>query len=251
MRVFTDGACPQNGRKTSKAAWACWFPEAQSLSASGRVPEGEDQTNNRAELMAIQQAVHILQRNGYESSDVVVYTDSQYCIDCLTKWIPGWVARGWKTSSGTDVLHRDLIQDISGRLTKFKSHRFVHVRAHTGGEDDLSRQNDRVDRMARGVVEDTPVREIETPAEDVLFEGCPLRLLGSPVSQASVVSWIRSNLDKLDSDLVDKHLLKAFTEACKARDVTLTKQTIQRTPMLRAERFHLERTSIVIEKTDA
>ena len=251
MRVFTDGACPQNGRKTSKAAWAAWFPEAQALSAAGRVPDGQDQTNNRAELMAIHQAVQILQRNGYESADIVVYTDSQYCIDCLTKWIPGWVARAWKTSSGTDVLHRDLIEDISQRLTKFKSYRFVHVRAHTGGEDDLSRQNDRVDRMARGVVEDVPVRTVEAPAEDVVFEGCPLRLMGPPVSQASVLTWIRGNLDSLDSDLVNKHLLKAFTEACKARDVTVTKQTIQRQTMVRAERFHLERTGIVIEKTDA
>jgi hypothetical protein len=66
-----------------------------------------------------------------------------------------------------------------------------------------------------------------------------------------VVTWIRANLDKLDTDLVDKHLLKAFTEACKARDVSLTKQTIQRQPMLRAERFHLERSVVVVEKIDA
>jgi ribonuclease HI len=251
MRVFTDGACTHNGRPGAKAGWAVWFPEAPALSLSGRVPDTQDQTNNRAELLAIQQAVHCLQRNGYESADVVVYTDSDYSISCLTKWIPGWVARGWKTSSGTDVLHRDLIEDISQKLTKFKSHRFVHVRAHTGGEDDLSRQNDRVDRMARGTVEDVPVREIEAPAEDVIFEGCPLRLLGPPVSQSAVVAWIRSNLNALDSDLVNKHLLKAFTEACKTRDVNLTKQTIQRQAMLRAERFHLERSGIVIEKTDA
>ena len=251
MRVFTDGACPQNGRKGSKAGWAVWFPEAQALSASGRVPEGQDQTNNRAELMAIQQAVVILDQAGHLDANLVVYTDSQYCIDCLTKWIPGWVARGWKKADGGDVLHRDLIEDISTRLTKFKSHRFVHVRAHTGGEDDLSRQNDRVDRMARGTVEDTPVRTIEAPAEDAIFEGCPLRLLGPPVSQTSIVTWIRANLDKLDTDLVDKHLMKAFTEACKARDVSLTKQTIQRQSMLRAERFHLERSGVEIVKLDA
>jgi len=251
MRVFTDGACPQNGRKGAKAGWAVWVPETPSLSASGRVPDDQPQTNQRAELMAIQQAVTLLEQAGHLDATLVVYTDSQYCIDCLTKWIPGWVARGWKKADGGEVLHRDLIQDISTRLTKFKSYRFVHVRAHTGGEDDLSRQNDRVDRMARATVEDVPVREIEVPAEDQLFEGCPLRLLGPPVAQSSLVQWIRANLDKLDSDLVDKHLMKAFAEACKARDVTLTKQTIQRQPMLRAERFHLDRTSVEIVKLDA
>ncbi len=251
MRVFTDGACPQNGRKGSKAGWAVWFPEVPSLSASGRVPEGEDQTNNRAELMAIQQAVVRLEQNGHADSNVVIYTDSQYCIDCLTKWIPGWVSRGWKTSNGKDVLHRDLIEDISTRLTRLKSHRFVHVRAHTGGDDDLSRQNDRVDRMARATVDDTVVVVSETPAEDVVFAGCPLRLLGPPVSQSAVVAWVRANLTALDADLVDKHLMKAFTEACKARDVTITKQTIQRQPVLRAERFHLERSVGEEPKPDA
>jgi ribonuclease HI len=251
MRVFTDGACPQNGRRGAKAGWAAWFPEAQALSASGRVPDDQAQTNQRAELLAIQQAVTILEQAGHLDANLVVYTDSQYCIDCLTKWITGWVARGWKKADGGDVLHRDLIEDISTRLTKFKSHRFVHVRAHTGGKDDLAVQNDRVDRMARGTVEDVPVRTIEAPAEDALFEGCPLRLLGPPVSNASLVTWVRANLDKLDTDLVDKHLMKAFAEACKARDVTLTKQTIQRQAMLRAERFHLQPSVIVVEKVDA
>lgn len=251
MRIFTDGACPQNGRKGARAGWAVWFPEAADISASGRVPDDQVQTNQRAELMAIQKAVEILNQHGYHESDVVVYTDSQYCIDCLTKWIPGWIARGWRKADGGEVLHRDLIEDISVKLTKFKSHRFVHVRAHTGGKDDLAVHNDRVDRMARATVDDTPVRPVEAPAEDEVIPECPLRLLGPPISQTLLLSWIRSNLDKLDSDMVDKHLIKAFTESCKARDVSLTKQTIQRQTMFRAERFHLERTAIEVVKLDA
>jgi hypothetical protein len=43
----------------------------------------------------------------------------------------------------------------------------------------------------------------------------------------------------LDADTIDKHLFKAFTELCKARDVTLTKSVIQKVAVIRAER-HLQ-----------
>ena len=251
MRVFTDGACSHNGRPGAKAGYAVWFPDAKHLSESHRVPDSEAQTNQRAELSAIHRAVMILDANGYHGEDIKIYTDSEYSINCLTKWISGWVSRGWKTSEGKDVLHRDLIQATSTLLSKFKSHRFVHVRAHTGNEDDLSKQNDMVDRMARATIDET-VKVVEPGGvpEDALFEGCPLRLLGPPVSQASVVTWIRENLDVLPGDVVNKHLYKMFTEICKERSVTLTKQTIQKTPMVRAERTSLQISHVTVEKIE-
>jgi ribonuclease HI len=249
MRVFTDGACSSNGRPGAKAGYAAWFPDNQALSVSARIPAGEPQTNQRAELSAIHRAVVVLEERGFRDEDVVIYTDSEYCVNCLTKWITGWVSRGWKTSAGGDVLHRDLIQDTSSRLAKFKSYRFVHVRSHTGGEDDLSRNNDIVDRMARATVDDT-VREVPLPAEDVLFEGCPLQLMGAPVAQSVLLQWMRTNLDTLDRSVVDKHLMKALTELCKIRDVSLTKQTIQKSPMIRAERMSLQITRVDTETAE-
>ena len=249
MRVFTDGSCSSNGRPGAKAGYACWFPEHRSLSVAIRLPTNEPQTNQRAEMAAIHRTAVILDEGGYHDEDVVIYTDSEYSMNCLTKWITGWVSRGWKTSAGGDVLHRDLIEATSKRLSKFKSHRFVHVKAHTGGEDDLSRNNDVVDRMARGTIE--VVREdIPVPAADVLFEGCPLQLMGAPTPTAAIVTWMRGNLGTLDKAVIDKHLFKAFTELCKDREVTLTKQTIQKTPMIRAERTSLQITHGEVEKTE-
>ena len=249
MRVFTDGACSANGRPGAKAGFAVWFPDHPDLSCSQRIPDGHSQTNQRAELSAIHRAVELMDSGGYHDEDVVIYTDSKYSIDCLTTWLPGWVARGWKTADGKDVLHQDLIKDTSSRLAKFKSYRFVHVKAHTGGADELSRHNDRVDRMARSTIDET-VRVVEPPAIDDLYPECPLRLMGPPVAQSEVLHWIRGHLDSMDRAIVDKHLLKAFAEVCKVRDVTLTKQTIARTVMLRAERSHLQIDRVLIEKLD-
>ena len=249
--MFTDGACSHNGRPDAKAGYAVWFPDAKELSESARVPANQAQTNQRAELSAIHRAVVILDAKGYQGDDIKIYTDSEYSINCLTKWISGWVARGWKTAAGGDVLHRDLIEATSTLLSKFKSHRFIHVRAHTGNEDDLSKNNDVVDRMARATIDDSvKIISPDSTPEDELFTGCPLRLLGPPVAQSRVISWVRSNLESLPADVVDKHLYKAFTELCKDKQVTLTKQTIQKTPMVRAERTSLQISHVTVEKIE-
>lgn len=240
MRVFTDGSCTSNGRKGAKAGFAAWFPDHPSWSSALRVPDDQDQTNNRAELSAIQLGVKILEDRGEIDCDLVIYSDSEYSINCLTSWLPGWMNRGWKTAAGKDVLHQDLIKDITSRLSKFKSHRFVHVKAHTGGLDDLSKQNAVVDKMAQDVVNGVvPTPEIPVVVDE-LFPGCPLRIMGGPTQQKDIVAWVRSSLDTLDKDLIDKHLYKAFIELCKARDVQLTRQIIAKTPVIRAERGHLQ-----------
>jgi ribonuclease HI len=249
MRVFTDGACSGNGRPGAKAGYAVWVPEARQLSCSARLPDEEPQTNQRAELSAIHRAVVVLDDGGYHDEDIVLYTDSEYAMNCLTKWLVGWASRNWKTTEGKDVLHQDLIRDTSSRLAKFKSHQFVHVRAHTGNEDDLSKQNDIVDKMARSTLDDT-VRVVEPPATDAIFPGCPLRVLGPPVTQGEVLDWMRGNLGAMDRAVIDKYLLKAFSELCTLRDVSLKKQTIAKRPMLRAERGHLQIDHIVVDKVE-
>ena len=244
MRVFTDGSCTSNGRKGAKAGFAAWFPDHPSWSSAFRVPDDQDQTNNRAELSAIQLAVKTLEDHGEIDCDLVIYSDSEYSINCLTSWLPGWMSRGWKTAAGKDVLHQDLIKDITSRLSKFKSHRFVHVKAHTGGLDDLSKQNAVVDKMAQDVVNGVvPTPEVPVVVDE-LFPGCPLRIMGGPIQQKDIVAWVRSSLDTLDKDLIDKHLYKAFIEMCKARDVQLTRQIIAKTPVIRAEHGHLQIESV-------
>lgn len=248
MRVFTDGACSNNGRPGAKAGYAVWFPDNKEWSYSNRIADTEVQTNQRAELSGIHAAIRILIEKGCYDEDVVIYTDSDYSIKCLTVWIRGWTSRGWKTSDGKSVLHRDLIEDTANNLSKFKSHRFIHVRAHTGGVDDLSVNNDVVDRMARETIEGPKVAT-PPPAVDALFPGCPLRLLGPPVAQADITKWVRENLNTLDPAVVNKHLVKAFAELCKTKGVDLTKQTIRKIPMYRAE-GHLQISHVQIEKIE-
>jgi hypothetical protein len=107
----------------------------------------------------------------------------------------------------------------------------------------LSIQNDKVDKLAREAVDGKKEIVVPPPTAEIAT-GCPLAVMGPPVSQGTLLNWVRGNLDAFDRDLIDKHLYKAFQEMCKAKNVTLTKNVSQRTTMLRAEL-----TTVSIEKT--
>lgn len=73
---------------------------------------GARQTNQRAELTAIQRALDIapLQR------DATIFTDSSYSINCVTKWYKSWRKNNWVTSSKKPVENKDLVEAIVARV---------------------------------------------------------------------------------------------------------------------------------------
>src|SRR5699024_8210731 len=78
-------------------------------------------TNNRGELMAV---LDLLRSTADSGEDLKVFCDSQYVINALTKWMPGWKRRGWKKADGKDVLNKDLLEllDVAlrGREVEFE-----------------------------------------------------------------------------------------------------------------------------------
>lgn len=217
ITVYTDGACSKNGAKYAQASWAAWFPLYPDWSDAQRVP-GELQTNNRGELCAILEAFRKTKRelgSGTDTADMVVYTDSEYSKNCLTIWTAGWIRKDWITAGGTPVLNRDLIQEILNLQPQFHSTAYHYVRAHTGGTDEHSVHNDRVDRMARRVLD----QSVGLPTlEQKPVDGCPLQLLGPPIAKAVLAKWVRENLEYLDGDALEKGLLKALAETFSNRD---------------------------------
>jgi hypothetical protein len=84
IEVYTDGACTDNGKLTARAGWGVYWPEGQGddlrgLNESKRLPgDRSQQTNNRAELMGLIRAVQLCPD---PDAQLVIYTDSQYCIN--------------------------------------------------------------------------------------------------------------------------------------------------------------------------
>jgi ribonuclease HI len=99
-------------------------------------------TNNRMEMLAIVEALRFVASH---NEPITLYTDSKYTIDGVTKWVSGWKKNGWKTKNKTDVLNRDLWEQLVP-LVEGKSITWHHVAGHAGIPG-----NERVDQIANGL----------------------------------------------------------------------------------------------------
>ena len=104
--VFTDGAAKGN---PGPGGWGAIVvtPDQQITELGGGSPHT---TNNRMELSG---AIAALQHVANQSGPVAIYTDSTYLIQGITQWVWNWRKRGWKTAEGSDVLNRELWEQLS------------------------------------------------------------------------------------------------------------------------------------------
>lgn len=97
-------------------------------------------TNNIGELSAVIEGLKLLQ-NGNEP--IHIRTDSKYVIEGVTKWMQGWIARGWKTAAKKPVANKELWLEYLD-LAKGKSITFEWVKGHS--KDHF---NERCDALAK------------------------------------------------------------------------------------------------------
>ncbi len=134
IHLFTDGACSGNGQKGAKGGYGVHVYGKPELDVSLRLLPSEQQTNNRAELRAIQTALDILDRFDMEwhrqYTDYYIWSDSEYSIHCLTKWAKSWRANNWKKKDGGLIQNIDIIRPIYDRLLRMPRVSLHHVRGH-------------------------------------------------------------------------------------------------------------------------
>ena len=84
-------------------------------------------TNIRMEGKAL---IAAIQDAGDDSAQV--YTDSEFWINVVTKWAPGWQARGW-TKKGGEIKNLDIVQELFELYTNSNVD-LKWVRGHEGDE---------------------------------------------------------------------------------------------------------------------
>ncbi|KIJ66417.1 hypothetical protein HYDPIDRAFT_52433, partial [Hydnomerulius pinastri MD-312] len=140
--VYCDGACKGNGQAGSVAGVGVWWGHGDPRNIAERCPG--DQTNNRAELIAI---VRILETTPPLTRKLLIKTDSKYSIQCVSSWIFKWMGNGFLASDGKPVKNRALIKYLAAllhaRRTTSQKVEFKHVRGHVGIEG-----NEAADQLA-------------------------------------------------------------------------------------------------------
>ena len=122
MRIFhTDGSCSPN---PGPGGWA--VIEDKKPVAIG---SSKDSTNIRMEVAALIEAMKLA-----DGKACTIHTDSEFWINVITKWAPGWRAKGWKKSSKGEIQNLDLVQTAL-KLYEAGKVDLVWVKAHAGTED--------------------------------------------------------------------------------------------------------------------
>ena len=124
VEIYTDGACRGNPGPGGWGASLRYNGQQKDLFGS----EAES-TNNRMELMAVIQALESLTR----PSTVIIYTDSKYVLEGMTKWMVNWKKRGWKTSAKKPVKNVELWQRLDA-VVQINEVSWQWVKGHTGDE---------------------------------------------------------------------------------------------------------------------
>jgi len=130
--LITDGACIGN---PGPGGWACllrYGNHHKELFGHEKYT-----TNNRMELKAVIEGLKALR----EPCNILVITDSQYVRNGITQWLPQWKANGWRKrrkdkSGSSDVLNKDLWQELESALVRHKTH-WQWVKGHAGHSDNV------------------------------------------------------------------------------------------------------------------
>jgi ribonuclease HI len=148
LTLYCDGSCIGNGRRGARAGYAVVAMRGgvEEHRFVARIPDEEAQTNQRAELRALDYAVRYVAGHGRRGT---IHTDSDYSIKCVTQWASSWEKKGWKKADGGPVLHLDIIRPLVSVYRELPNLTIRHVAAHTGRQDEHSRGNALVDELAR------------------------------------------------------------------------------------------------------
>ena len=134
IEIYTDGSCLTN---SGNGGWAAIINEDGKIKKiSGNE---KNTTNNRMELLAPINAL----RGMNPSSQIKIYTDSQYVKLGITEWIKKWIINNWQTSKKEDVKNKDLWVELYN-LNKSLNVNWNWVKAHAGNPI-----NEEVDLMAK------------------------------------------------------------------------------------------------------
>ncbi|BEH02990.1 ribonuclease HI family protein [Brooklawnia propionicigenes] len=106
------------------SGWA-WYIDDDHWHAGGW-PKG---TNNKGELYAV---LDLLRSTAHLPDEPLkILCDSQYVINAVTKWMPGWKRKGWKKADGQPVLNQDLLKALDEALVG-RDVSFEWVKGHAG-----------------------------------------------------------------------------------------------------------------------
>ena len=161
FKVYTDGACINNGYPNAKCSIGIHFPKTNfiQLNDISEFLDVKKSSNNVAELTAIKKSLEIIKENKI-IAPINIYTDSMYSKNCIEKWYPNWMKKNIVHTKKNYKLISEIF-DIYSSLNEHNNIKLVYIKAHTGLQDEDSIGNEMADKLAVDALKKFPLKTMD------------------------------------------------------------------------------------------
>jgi ribonuclease HI len=132
--IFTDGAVPNNqsgGNRKGGIGVFFGIDDSRNISYGLKETSSNKVTNQVCELSACIMGLEtIISTEKIGKRNIIIYTDSMYIINSITKWAKNWEKNNWKKSNNKLIQNDTLIKKLY-YLSKNLKVVYKHVKAHT------------------------------------------------------------------------------------------------------------------------
>lgn len=144
LNIFTDASLRRNPDGTTDTCAGFCYNDVGHYPVCSSDKKGlvilKNTTNNQGEAMAMLMGLNFAFNNKDKFDTINIFSDSQWCVYSLTKWIYTWVkteSNGiWYNSSGEEVKNLDIFYNIINIvLAMNRKINLYHVIGHSGTSD--------------------------------------------------------------------------------------------------------------------
>ena len=138
--IYVDGSAGKDVRGRNLVAYA--VTSLTDIVEAKKLPS--NLSAQAAEIIALTRACQL-----YKGQEMTVYTDSQYAFAASHIFCAHWKRRGYLTSTGKEVKHKKLLQELLEAIQLPSKLAICKCEAHTNKTDDISKGNALADKAAK------------------------------------------------------------------------------------------------------
>lgn len=139
VQIYTDGACRGNPGPGGWGVLLRYGNVEKTINGATN-----HTTNNRMELTAAIEGINALTR----STDIEIYTDSQYVKNGITQWMPNWRKKNWHGANNKPIKNVDLWQKLDKACSNHPNISWHWVKGHSGHPE-----NELADKLANEAID--------------------------------------------------------------------------------------------------
>jgi ribonuclease HI len=141
VQIYTDGSCDLNdSTQPNNGGIGIVVLKDQEIIAKIS-KQFKNTTNNKMELLAIIEGLLYCLNNGFKDQEIIIFSDSQYCIHGITEWVVKWRKNGYSKKGG--LISSELWYVLDNLKSSFNYLSFEWVKGHNG-----NKYNEMADRLA-------------------------------------------------------------------------------------------------------